>query len=147
MSEGGLREEVGMRRVRRSQTMTWLGGISVWLDDERPAPYGWTRVETSADCIALLQTGNVGALSLDHDLGGDDTGYRVVCWLEEHAANGGDVPQWLAVHSANPVGRARMEQGIASIQRIVERRAITEDEIDAEIAAVRAERRAREQSK
>ncbi len=98
--------------------MTQQPLIFVYLDDERPVPPNWVGVSTSEACIDLLKTQNVYALSLDHDLGGDDTGYRVVCWLEEHAVNGGHVPH-LTIHSANPVGRARMAQGIASIQRIV----------------------------
>ena len=48
------------------------------------------------------------------------TGYDVLLWLEREVAEG----RWLfplpeiGVHSANPVGRARMEQAIASIRRM-----------------------------
>jgi Cyclic-phosphate processing Receiver domain len=99
--------------------------MKIWLDDERPAPDGWVCVETSADAIRLLETnpGHVEALSLDHDLGGDDTGYLVIAWLEERVAlDGFAAPVELRVHSANPVGRARMQQTIDSIRRLEARR-------------------------
>jgi hypothetical protein len=62
---------------------------------------------------------------LDHDLGLDTdefeaTGYTVLTWLEAEIAH----ERWpfplptLRIHSANPVGRARMERAIASIQRL-----------------------------
>ena len=60
--------------------------LKVYLDDERPAPEGWVHVKTPAQAIALLDTGMVSHLSLDHDLGDDEnvgTGYDVVLWMEE----------------------------------------------------------------
>jgi hypothetical protein len=41
----------------------------VFLDDRRPAPDGWTLVRWPDEVIALLETGAVEELSLDHDLG------------------------------------------------------------------------------
>jgi hypothetical protein len=94
--------------------------MRVWLDDVRVPPNGWTWVKTSADAIALLAAGGVEEISLDHDLGDDDafgTGYSVVCWIEEAVATRGFAPPKMQIHSANIVGRARMEQAIASIER------------------------------
>jgi hypothetical protein len=91
----------------------------LYLDDERPCPDGWVAVKTSAEAINLLtrHRGEVDALSLDHDLGGDDTGYRVVTWLEEEVFLRGYPPPRLSIHSANPVGRIRMQQAIDNIHR------------------------------
>lgn len=90
----------------------------LWLDDQRPAPPGWTAVSTSAECIEALESSPVEVLSLDHDLGGDDTGYKVVLWLELRAADGLPVPGDIRVHSANPVGAARMLAGLESVRRL-----------------------------
>ncbi len=93
--------------------------MKVFLDDERPAPDGWTAVRWPEAAIALLAQGNVAELSLDHDLGDDarGTGYDVLLWIEEQVACAGFVPPTMRVHSANPAGRARMEAAIASIMR------------------------------
>jgi hypothetical protein len=46
--------------------------LKVWLDDrverDPPAAEGWTIVRTPREVIALLEKGEVGQLSLDHDL-------------------------------------------------------------------------------
>ena len=100
--------------------------MRVWLDDLREAPPGWVRVRTPEEAIGLLETGDVTEASLDHDLGllggeRERTGYDVVLWLEREVAEG----RWIIplpeirVHSANPVGRARMERAIVSIRRLL----------------------------
>jgi pimeloyl-ACP methyl ester carboxylesterase len=72
------------------------------------------QVKTSAEAIALLEEGTVTAISLDHDLGeSGGTGYEVACWIEEAAYEGRLAPIEVTIHSANPVGRVRMEQAIA----------------------------------
>jgi len=97
--------------------------VKVYLDDEREAPEGWTRVKTPAQAIALLETGTVRELSLDHDLGDDEgigTGYDVVLWLEEETHNNinFDPPEVMKVHSANVSARTKMEQGLAVVRRL-----------------------------
>ncbi len=93
--------------------------MKVFLDDERPAPAGWHLVRWPDEAIALLQSGEVTHLSLDHDLGDDErgTGYDVVVWLEEAVALRGFKPPEVRVHSANSSARQRMEAGIRSIER------------------------------
>jgi hypothetical protein len=99
--------------------------MNVWLDDVREAPEGWVHVKTPEEAINLLRSGEVEEISLDHDLGlatpeAERTGYDVLAWLEEAVAT----DAWsfklpvIRVHSANPVGWRRMEQAIASIQRL-----------------------------
>src|SRR5258705_8834026 len=62
--------------------------MRVFLDDAGRTPDGWTRVYWPDEAIALLKTGTVEVISLDHDLGDDSrrTGYDVVLWIEEAVA-------------------------------------------------------------
>lgn len=110
--------------------------IDLWLDDMRPAPLGWLHVKTVEDAKLQLAAGRVRRASLDHDLGACDacmggktaeqwlvesnytrmpncehfgTGYTLVCWMEETGHWPQEKP---TVHSANPAGRARMQQAI-----------------------------------
>lgn len=110
--------------------------VNLWLDDMRPAPAGWVHCRSVNEAKALLTTGGVMRASLDHDLGACDacngrdadawleehdyksmphcdhvgTGYTLVCWMEATGIWPHERP---TVHSANPVGRARMLQVIA----------------------------------
>ena len=94
--------------------------MRVFLDDERATPAGWTRVFWPDEAIALLASGVVDEISLDHDLGDDSrgTGYDVVLWIEEAVATRGFRPPAIAVHSANASARMKMEAGIAAIGRL-----------------------------
>ncbi len=102
--------------------------LKVWLDDrperDPPAEEGWTIVRTPAEVVALLETGEVEELSLDHDLalwdesGREITGDEVVTWLMEAVVTRSFAPpKQIVVHSGNPAGRRRMELGIEAIYR------------------------------
>lgn len=91
--------------------------MKVWLDDVREAPQGWDLVTNYSDCVALLATGKVCYLSLDHDLGTTETGYNVATWIERKVWEDGFYPPVIEIHSANPVGRKNIEAAIASIKR------------------------------
>lgn len=93
--------------------------MKVSLDAERRAPEGWRQVRWPDEAIALLKTGRVTYLSLDHDLGDDarGTGYDVITWVEEAVATRGFRPPLIRVHSANSSARAKMEAGVRSIER------------------------------
>lgn len=75
------------------------------------------------EAIALLETGEVAVISLDHDLGDDErgTGYDVLLWIEEAVALRGFDPPEMRVHSANSSARLKMEAAIASIHRLAAR--------------------------
>ena len=96
--------------------------MRVYLDDERVAPAGWVQVRWPDEAIALLQAGGVEELSLDHDLGDDQrgTGYDVLTWLEEAVALRSFKPPRIAVHSANPAAKVRMQAAIAAIGRLAQ---------------------------
>jgi len=108
--------------------------INVYMDDVRACPYvGWTVARTVQEVKEYLSRGIVLRLSLDHDMGacndciasgehvGDmrtpettcvlwcphnEDGTKLVRWMIENDIWPVEKPQ---VHSANPVGRARMQ--------------------------------------
>ena len=90
--------------------------MKLYLDDERPTPEGWERAYTAPEAIELLKTGKITHLSLDHDLGPEEagTGYDVCLWIEEKIIDTAFdfTPPAITIHSANPVGRQRMESAI-----------------------------------
>ena len=91
--------------------------MKVFLDDQRPTPDGWVRVYWPEEAIALLETGRVDEISLDHDLGDDSrgTGYDVIVWIEEAVVTKNFRPPRILAHTANPSARSRMEAAIATI--------------------------------
>lgn len=73
---------------------------------------------THRPAIALLDTGRVVELSLDHDLGGDEVagkGVHVVDHIAQRQFSGAE-DVWprdgITIHSANPAGRNQMAQTI-----------------------------------
>lgn len=77
-------------------------GMRLWVDDLRPPPdESWSVAVSSAGAIYQLGLWRFDAISLDHDLGGDDMTRPVVLWMAEHDA----WPTEVRVHTANPVGR------------------------------------------
>ena len=89
--------------------------MRLWVDDERPAPGdGWSLAKTSKQAIKSIQFGLGYAaileeVSLDHDLGGDDTGFKVLDWMIENEV----WPRTLTIHTSNPPARKRMLQAAA----------------------------------
>jgi len=112
--------------------------LLVWLDDDlvdRRAPGRWTQVTTALEAIALLDTGRVVGLSLDHDLGDDERfgrGVDVVDWLAEQQEVHDRVlwpREGIELHTANAVGRATMARTIEHYaeRRLRVRRRVTAD--------------------
>ena len=93
--------------------------MKVFLDDARETPSGWVRVFWPEEAIALLRTGQVTEISLDHDLGDDQrgTGYDVILWIEEAVMTQNFLPPEITVHSSNASARHKMQLGIESIKR------------------------------
>jgi hypothetical protein len=95
--------------------------MNLWLDDVRvPPDCGngalWLWVKNYDEAIIALSLFDFDVISLDHDLGEGKTGYDVACWIEEKAI-GEDWPvtRNIKCHSANPVGRKRINAAIRSI--------------------------------
>lgn len=85
--------------------------MKIWLDDMRPKPAEYdVHCYTAKEAIALLKTGLITHISLDHDLGCDTagTGHDVAKYIEM-AAYHNTLPRlsW-KLHTANPVGRENM---------------------------------------
>lgn len=84
--------------------------LKLWVDDERPAPDDtWiVRLDSLSAryrlAIADALNEKVLEISLDHDLGADDTGMIVLDFMVEH----GIWPEVLTIHTANPPARDRM---------------------------------------
>lgn len=98
--------------------------LKVYLDDERAAPVGWVTARWPEDAIALLETGQVTDISLDHDLGDDlhGTGYDVLCWIEEAVATRDFVPPRIYIHSANPSAKQKMHLAVERIGRFLQQK-------------------------
>ena len=95
--------------------------MKLWIDDVRPAPYGYVWVKTINDAILQIEMheqNNVPFLliSLDHDAGdyGSPDYIKLLDWLEETGRN---YP--IHIHSINPVS-------VEKIRRIIERNGWTE---------------------
>lgn len=90
--------------------------MKLWLDDIRPMPTDYdAHVTTAMEAIFYLKTNKISHISLDHDLGDDNhfgTGCDVANWIEESAYNGTLKKLTWYIHSANPVGRKRIEQAL-----------------------------------
>jgi len=100
--------------------------LKIWLDDKRPAPEGWTWVQTPYAACYFMEQGDVEEISLDHDLGlylvdgTEMTGNDVVIAIERAAYEGvwSYVPKTIRIHSANAGIYKKMEQAIESIERM-----------------------------
>jgi hypothetical protein len=114
--------------IRRNEDLMRSGGpLRVFVDDDlehrRPRGDDWIRVATASEAIVLLETGRVVALSLDHDLGSEETltGYDIVLHLEERLRQDG-VDLWptemIEVHSGNVVGAMKIARGIDANTRL-----------------------------
>lgn len=92
------------------------------MDDERPLPdgyaeAGWTIARTFHEAVTKLELLEFDEVSLDHDLGQGSvyghremTGYDILNWLVyRKVLNEGYTPPVVHVHTANPVGRDKMD--------------------------------------
>lgn len=90
-------------------------------ENDLPESYKESEVEiarTYAEGIRALERQDWELLLLDHDLssfrddGKEQTGYDVMCWLEEHPEH---IPKGIKLVTANPSGGRRM---LAVIQKL-----------------------------
>ena len=92
--------------------------MRLWLDDVRPMPKGYDmHVKTVEEAQELLETYEITAISFDHDLGVEKTGYDLAKWIEAMAHSAGLPPLEWAVHSANPVGVKNIEAAMKMADR------------------------------
>lgn len=103
--------------------------MKIWLDDiRRPPDQSWTWCDNGHDFDDWLKSewrDSIKEISFDHDIatfdayGNEITGYTCLCWIEKLQFNDTKfkLPK-MYVHSANPVGRAKM---IRLIERLENR--------------------------
>lgn len=102
--------------------------MKLWIDDVRTPPDDtWIWAKTAFEAIGYIIKIKVSKISFDHDLGtlveGEsrindmNTGYEVACYIETLSRL--DIVERIEwdVHSANPVGRKRIEQAMTSAER------------------------------
>ncbi|WP_124118497.1 cyclic-phosphate processing receiver domain-containing protein [Paenibacillus xylanexedens] len=96
--------------------------INIWLDDVRPAPDGWLWAKNASECYEMLSrhVGEVGILSLDHDLGdfNQPTGYDLVNAICYDLESTDLLPRSIYLHTANPVGRDNMYSALTNFYRL-----------------------------
>lgn len=90
--------------------------VKIYVDDVRPVPEGYEGTKSVDETIALIEELEVKGveielLDLDHDLGdyakyGGDA-IKILDYLAER-----ETYYPIAIHTANPVGRANMERMI-----------------------------------
>jgi len=92
----------------------------LFVDDERDPPgNNWEVARNFSDAIEMLSTTEYVDLSLDHDIASFDengremTGYDIALFLAQLKMDYQYIPLNIICHSANPVGRARIEGVIA----------------------------------
>lgn len=108
--------------------MTANRKLNLWVDDLRPMPQGYDlHAKTASEAIEYLERGDIGLVSLDHDLGPEEagTGYDVAKWMEEEAYFGRLAPLCIAVHSANPVGVRNIDACVAQVRSLWERESVS----------------------
>lgn len=93
--------------------------MKIWVDDIRTPPGDtWVWCKSSQETIRYLVNAKIAVakgwveknkaidvMSLDHDLGGEDTTRYIVLWCCNHDF----WPVEVRVHTANPVGRDWLE--------------------------------------
>lgn len=86
--------------------------IDLWVDDLRPAPFGWYHAVNYQEAIRIFNSRKVDRLALDHDLGETKTGYDFVKYIVEKTEE--ETAAWPKTRpfiiTSNPVGRANMSQ-------------------------------------
>lgn len=83
--------------------------MKIFLDDERSPPKDWILTKTATDTINLLKNNYVEEISLDHDLGIEETGYDVLLWIEEMVFLNNYIPPKINIHTSNSSARIKME--------------------------------------
>ena len=94
--------------------------VKIYVDDVRPVPEGYEGTKSVDETIALIEAleekgVEIELLDLDHDLGdyakyGGDA-IKILDYLAER-----ETYYPIAIHTANPVGRANMERMIERYQ-------------------------------
>lgn len=97
----------------------------LWLDDQcrdpevfaRHTPFGFIGCSSTIEAMSeVLKRGVPAHMDLDHDLGDNDDALVFLRELESFMTPTTPIPSW-AVHSANPIGRKRIESFMRSWEK------------------------------
>jgi len=114
----------GCRYSHTHNGVVYVFPEAIYLDDERTPNKYWFIVRTAEECINLLRDyKNINALSLDHDLGTEKTGYDVLLWIENAVYEEGYVPPKIHIHTGNTSAEIKMKAAHESILRYIALRA------------------------
>lgn len=92
--------------------------VKLWIDDVRPPPDdSWVWSKSSEHALAVFRVSEVSHVAFDFDLGETDTAERVAVLLEDMARTSPSFPSW-SIHSANPVGAARLKMILERAERV-----------------------------
>lgn len=100
------------RGCRGGGEMNRRMGSKLWVDDSRPAPDGWVWAKGYKAAMRTLEANDwdFEVISLDHDLGGNKTGYDILCKIEQRVQAYQNYKPFIGVHTANPVAREKMQK-------------------------------------
>ncbi len=96
--------------------------IYLYVDDLRQSPVPSNEeievivARTYKEAIRILNTKEVVAIDLDHDLGGNKTGYDIAKYIVEN----GIKIDIAVVHTANPVGRENIMNALKYHCEVIE---------------------------
>jgi len=95
--------------------------VKLFIDNIRkPKTSGWKIVRSYKTAINFFKKHECPSIiSIDHDLGGDKTGYDIVKWLCEYDmdTNYLDDVMIVKIHSANPVGKQNIRSYLENYSR------------------------------
>ena len=93
--------------------------MRLFLDDIRDAPPDYTVARSTDEAMVLVQAQWPVFMSLDHDLGGEDTTMVFLKRLVNEVWDGQPIPDFI-VHSANPIGKLNIISFMESWKRSVD---------------------------
>ena len=92
--------------------------MKLFVDDIRNPPDGtWLIARDYNRAIEILQSYNCSIISLDHDLGTDQSGYDIAKWIEKQVFLHQIQAPEILCHSQNPVGK----KNILAVGEAIER--------------------------
>lgn len=94
--------------------------MRIWLDDTRDKPYNYDlHFYKAEDVIDYIKNNNIIThISFDNDLGINNLeGYQLANWIEEQAYYNNIKEFTWNIHSANPVGRKKIEKAMNNARK------------------------------
>jgi hypothetical protein len=117
-----------IKDVQSSSKIIYPVGWKLFLDDQindpdcgemRRVPAGFIGAENVTQAKELIEKNGIpDFIDFDHDLGSDEDATKLINWMIENHRD--SIPEY-SIHSANPVGRKRIESLMESWKKFNER--------------------------